>query len=236
MQEKSVPTHVGIIMDGNGRWAKRRGIPRIMGHKRGAKVFGEIVKHVSKTPIRFLTAYAFSTENWKRPPEEVAAIMDLLRTYLGDVENYRDENIRITVIGDVSALDADIRERITYIQNNSRDNTGLTVNIALNYGGRAEILNAAGGIAKLYAAGGIPDIDALDERLFERCLYTAGQPDVDLVIRTSGEKRISNFLLWQSAYAEYIFTEVLWPDFTPEQFDGALREYAGRARRMGNIG
>jgi len=230
MGKINFPQHVGIIMDGNGRWAKKRGLPRLSGHKQGASVFGKIARHAVNSPVEYLTVFAFSTENWKRPSDEVAGIMDLLRGFLKDTERYKDDNIRVKVIGDVDALDGDIRRMITDLEDASRDKDGLVLSIAINYGGRGEILNAA----KAYAKD--PGKPArLDEAAFSEYLYTKGIPDADLIIRTSGEMRISNFLLWQAAYAEYIFTDVLWPDFTPRHFDNALKEYSKRNRRLGNI-
>jgi undecaprenyl diphosphate synthase len=184
--------------------------------------------------VEYLTVYAFSTENWKRPPEEVAGIMDLLRKFLDDAESYRGDNIRVRILGDKTALEAGLREKIARLEAESAQNTALNLNIALNYGGRDEILRAAKAVAELYKHGAL-DIDKLDERAFESHLYTAGMPDVDLIIRTSGEKRISNFLPWQGAYAEYVFTDTLWPDFRLKHFDEALREYAKRARRLGGV-
>lgn len=234
MNEANIPAHVGIIMDGNGRWAKKHGLPRIAGHQRGADAFGKIARYASKTGVKYLTVYAFSTENWKRPPEEVKGIMNILRSFLRDTDKYKSDNMCIRVIGDETALDADIREMISDLQNNSENNTGLNLTIALNYGGRDEILHAAKGIAEFIAAGGA-DVKELTESDFSRFLYTRDLPDTDLIIRTSGEMRISNFLLWQSAYAEYVFTKVLWPDFKPEHFDAALTEYQKRIRRMGGV-
>lgn len=231
----ALPLHVGIIMDGNGRWAKKRGLHRNLGHKQGADVFGKIARHAAKRGVRHLTVYAFSTENWKRPKEEVDGIMDLLRTYLKDVEKYTKDNMRICVLGERDALDADIRSRIADIERKSREYTGMTLNIALNYGGRSEILRAAKALAERYLAGGVSDLAAFGESDFSQLLYTAGQPDVDLVIRTSGEARTSNFLPWQSAYAEYVFTDTLWPDFREADFDAALEQYAARSRRLGGI-
>lgn len=235
MNKANIPAHVGIIMDGNGRWAKKHGLPRIVGHQKGADAFGRIARHAAKTGVKYLTVYAFSTENWKRPPEEIKGIMDILRGFLKDADKYKGDNMRVRVIGDVAALDADIRKMISSLQNDSAKNTGLNLTIALNYGGRDEILHAAKNLAELFAAGGIKDLEKLSEADFSRYLYTSGLPDADLIIRTSGEKRLSNFMLWQSAYAEYVFPEVLWPDFKPEHFDAALEEYAGRSRRLGGI-
>ena len=230
MDKMNFPRHVGIIMDGNGRWAKKRGLPRLSGHKRGASVFGKIARHAVTTPVEYLTVYAFSTENWKRPKDEVAGIMDLLRGFLKDSAKYKDDNIRVKVIGDTTALDGDIRRMIADLEEVSKNKDGLVLNIAVNYGGRDEILRAV----KAFASG--PNKPgSLTEAAFGEYLYTKGVPDADLIIRTSGEMRISNFLLWQAAYAEYIFTDVLWPDFTIRHFDDALMEYSKRNRRLGNI-
>ena len=234
MPEKAMPRHVGIIMDGNGRWASARGLSRKFGHKRGADMFGKVARHAAKKGIGHLTVYAFSTENWKRPPEEVESIMGLLREYLSDAEKHTD-NMRVIILGERDALDDDIRERMADMERRSKNNTGMTLNIAVNYGGRAEILHAAKTLAKDYLTGGVKSIDDFAEDDFSALMYTAGQPDVDLIIRTSGEMRTSNFLLWQSAYAEYVFTDVLWPDFTPAHFDAAIEEYTQRGRRMGGI-
>ena len=230
----AMPRHVGIIMDGNGRWAKKRGLPRLGGHSKGAAVFGEIARHAAKTPVEYLTVYAFSTENWKRPKEEVTGIMDLLRHFLDDAEKYRGDNIRVRILGDKTALADDLREKIARLEAESAGNTALNLNIALNYGGRDEILRAVRAVAETYKYGGL-DIDKLDADLFSRYLYTAGMPDVDLIIRTSGERRTSNFLPWQSVYAEYVFVDVLWPDFKPKHFDEALRDFARRTRRLGGV-
>lgn len=232
---QKVPVHVGIIMDGNGRWAKKKNRPRNLGHKQGAKVFGAIARHAAARGVRHLTMYAFSTENWNRPPDEIRGIMNLLREYLQDVEQYTKENMRVRVLGEADGLEEDILQRMREIETSSKDKTGMQLNIAFNYGGRREILRAALELAQRHAAGDIPDLSAVDEQAFGNMLYTAGQPDVDLVIRTSGETRISNFLLWQSAYAEYIFSDALWPDFTTAHFDQALAQYAARTRRMGGV-
>lgn len=233
-QSQTLPDHVGIIMDGNGRWATARGLSRNRGHKRGAEVFGEIVRHAKRLGIPYLTVYAFSTENWNRPPQEVAGIMDLLRGYLRDADRYRKENVQTQIIGDKAQLDADLVEMIAKVEEGSRNNTGIHVNIALNYGGRDELVHAARKIAAMILEGSIP-LQSVDHSLLERCLYTAGQPDVDLIIRTGGEQRVSNFLLWQGAYAEFVFTPTLWPDFTAADLDAALEEFSRRERRMGGI-
>ena len=232
--EMALPQHVGIIMDGNGRWAKKRGLSRNIGHRQGANTFGDIVRHANKRGIGYLTVYAFSTENWSRPPEEVRAIMDLMRSYLKDIRKYEKENVRILILGERAQLDEDIRQLIDNAQRASASCTGLTLNIAINYGGRDEIVHAARTLAGLCAQGKLNPA-SIDEALFARHLYTAGQPDVDLIIRTSGEMRVSNFLPWQGAYAEYVFSDTLWPDFSSRDFDAALKQYAARERRMGGI-
>ena len=230
----NVPTHVGIIMDGNGRWAKQRGLPRSKGHIKGAETFGKIVRHAKARGVKHLTVYAFSTENWSRPPQEVRGIMDLLRGYLKDANNYRKENVRTRIIGEREPLESDIREMIARVEKGSAGNTGINVNIALGYGGRGEIVAATRAVAQKILAGEIA-LQQIDEAMLTRGMYTAGQPDVDLIIRTGGEHRISNFLLWQSAYAEFVFCDTYWPDFGPEQLDSALEQYSARQRRMGGV-
>ena len=229
-----VPTHIGIIMDGNGRWAKKRGLPRQAGHVTGAKVFRQITKYCEKRGIKFLTVYAFSTENWKRPREEVDAIMNLLRDYLKEsLADFKTENIRTRFIGDRSMLAADIVALMEEAEEVTAHKTGMTLNIAINYGGRAELVTAVKALAADVAAGR-KQADEIDEQLIADYLYTAGQPDPDLILRPSGEYRTSNFLLWQSAYAEYVFMDdILWPDFKESDLDRAIELYAGRSRRFG---
>ncbi|QAT49749.1 isoprenyl transferase [Caproiciproducens sp. NJN-50] len=235
MSMKELPAHVGIIMDGNGRWAKKRGLPRSAGHAAGAAVFKTIVRYCSKIGIRHLTVYAFSTENWKRPQDEVLTLMKLFKQYLSDaLTNFLDENIQVRFLGDETAFDPRLRELIDETAEVSKNRTGMVLNIALNYGGRAEILNAAKLLAQ-DVQDGVLSPEKIDEKAFSQKLYTAGQPDPDLIIRPSGEKRISNFLLWQSAYSEFIFMDILWPDFRPEDLDRALELYAARNRRFGGI-
>ncbi len=229
-----LPRHVGIIMDGNGRWAKARNLPRELGHQAGSKVVGNIVRHCKKLGIPAITVYAFSTENWKRPQKEVNALLELLRRFLSNMEEYQRENARLRVLGDPSPLPPDLREAIVKAQEGSKDNTAITVNIALNYGGRAEILHSVKALARDCAAGAL-DPETITEEDISRRLYTAGQPDPDLIIRPSGEQRLSNFLLWQSAYSELVFLNVLWPDFTPEHLNYALHQYALRDRRYGGV-
>lgn len=231
----NLPAHVGVIMDGNGRWAKRRGLPRKMGHKVGAETFRTIVRYANRIGLRYMTMYVFSTENWSRPKDEVNAIMDLLRKYLEDVDNYRSENIRIRFLGDLTVFDAKMQAKMAEIEKTSRDNTGLTLNLAVNYGGRSELTSAARQLALDATAGKIRPEEITEQMLADR-LYTKGEPDVDLIIRPSGEYRLSNFLIWQSAYAEYVFMdEILWPDFKPADLDRALEEYQCRNRRFGGV-
>lgn len=221
-------------MDGNGRWAKLRNLPRFAGHKIGAKTFKKIVSYCNKIGIRYLTVYAFSTENWKRPKEEVDAILKLLDEYLDDAENYMKENVRTRFIGDVSALPDGFLEKIRHTEDMSKDFTGLTLNIAFNYGGRDEILTAVKKIAN-ECKNGTLDPDEITEATISERLYTKDQPDVDLIIRPSGELRLSNFMIWQSAYAEYVFMDILWPDFSEKNMDKALEEFASRNRRFGGV-
>lgn len=235
MKKLTLPAHVGIIMDGNGRWATARGLSRNAGHKKGADNFGDIVRYAMKLEIPYLTVYAFSTENWNRPAEEVEGIMSLLRNFLKDADKYRKENVRTFVLGSRERLAPDIVQMIAKVEEGSRANTGITVGIALNYGGRDELVAAARKAAEKLRDGEIATPEQIDEKLFERCLYTAPFPDVDLLIRTGGEKRISNFLLWKCAYAEFVFSDVWWPDFGPEELDKALVEYTARHRRMGGL-
>ena len=227
---RDLPTHVAIIMDGNGRWAKRRHLPRTAGHAAGSKTFKEIARYANKIGIKYLTVYAFSTENWKRPEEEVKNIMGILRDYLKDIDNFKDENIRLKFIGDLTRLDSDIVELIAEAEEKSKNATGTHLNIALNYGGRDEIIHAV----KSMMHENIKPEDITEQVLSDH-LYTAGQPDPDFIIRPSGEYRLSNFLIWQSAYAEYWFSDILWPDFKPKHFEKALESYMGRNRRFGGI-
>lgn len=227
-----LPQHIAIIMDGNGRWAKKRGLPRSAGHSAGASTFKSVARYCNKIGIKYLTVYAFSTENWKRSKEEVDGIMNLLRDYLIDSKNFKDENMKLNFIGDLERLDSDIVELVEETQLGSKDATGLQVNIALNYGGRDELVHAVKSIAQSVKSGEIKSED-IDEALVSERLYTAGMPDPDLVIRPSGEYRLSNYLIWQTAYAEFVFMDVLWPDFTDKDLDKALQAYSRRDRRFG---
>lgn len=230
-----LPTHIGIIMDGNGRWAQKRGLPRSAGHKQGARVFRNIVRYCREIGIGYLTVYAFSTENWKRPQSEIDAIMDLLRDYLDELERHGDEQQGVLrFIGDMEPLAEDLRLRIAEVQERTAGREGIVVNIALNYGGRAEIVHAVQQAVRLSRQGSLAE-EAVDEALVDSLMYTVGQPPVDLIVRPSGEQRISNFLLWQGAYAELVFMDVLWPDFTPGDLDQAIAEFQRRSRRFGGI-
>ena len=230
-----LPTHIGIIMDGNGRWAQKRGLPRSAGHKQGARVFRNIVRYCREIGIGYLTVYAFSTENWKRPQSEIDAIMDLLRDYLDELERHGDEQQGVLrFIGDMEPLAEDLRLRIAEVQERTAGREGIVVNIALNYGGRAEIVHAVQLAVRLSRQGSLAE-EAVDEALVDSLMYTVGQPPVDLIVRPSGEQRISNFLLWQGAYAELVFMDVLWPDFTPGDLDRAIAEFRRRSRRFGGI-
>ncbi|MGE4280627.1 MAG: isoprenyl transferase [Magnetospirillum sp.] len=228
------PVHVAIIMDGNGRWAKARGLPRTAGHKRGAEAVRRTVEAAREMGISYLTLYAFSSENWKRPAGEVTDLMGLLRLYLrNEVSNLHKNGIRLRIIGDRSRLSADINALIDESEAKTAANTALTLVLALSYGGRQEIVCAARRLAEQAAAGTLKPAD-IDEAVFGASLFTADIPDPDLLIRTSGEQRISNFLLWQAAYAEFVFTDVLWPDFGREHLEESVRAFHGRDRRYGN--
>lgn len=230
----NLPTHVGVIMDGNGRWAKKRGLPRQFGHREGAKTFRKITKYAKDIGIKYITFYAFSTENWKRPKEEVDTIMQLFEDYLDEVEKHIKENVRVLFIGDKSRLSLNLQEKMIALENNSKNMTAMTLILAINYGGRDEIVNSVKKISKLVAEGFVKP-EEVDEGLINSNLYTCGVPDVDLIIRPSGEMRISNFLIWQSAYSELYFSDILWPDFTTKDFDKALESYSKRTRRFGGI-
>ena len=234
MTDRSViPQHVAVIMDGNGRWASRRGLPKMMGHRAGVKAGEEAIEAARELGVKVLTLYTFSTENWKRPQAEVSALFRLLESYLDkNTPKLMKNNIRFSVIGRISELPLSTRERIDKTIKITRGNTGLVLNLALNYGGRPEIADAASALAKDVANGKV-SADDIDETLFAGYLYTKGLPDPDLLIRTSGEFRISNFLLWQIAYAELCIVEKLWPDFKKADFIKAIAQYQKRERRFG---
>ena len=230
-----VPRHVAIIMDGNGRWAKKRGLPRTAGHVSGSETFRDIATYCKELGMDYLTVYAFSTENWKRPQEEVGAIMDLLEKYLHEaIETMAKDHIKLAFFGDLSPLSPKLRELCERTAEISRSYEGFQANICLNYGGRDEIVRAAKRFA-LDCAEGKVNPDELTEDVFSNFMWSSGIPDPDLIIRPSGEVRISNFLLWQSAYAEFYFTDVLWPDFGRKELDRALMDFSGRSRRFGGV-
>lgn len=230
-----LPAHVAIIMDGNGRWAKKRGLPRTAGHAAGAETFRTIATFARDLGLRYLTVYAFSTENWKRPQDEVGAIMGLLRKYLQEaIEEMARDHIKLEFFGDLSALDPELLALCQRTREISRSYEGFQVNVCLNYGGRDEIIRAARAWAADCAAGKCR-AEQLDESQFAGYLYSGGIPDPELIIRPSGEIRTSNFLLWQSAYSEYYFTDVLWPDFSSSELLKAIASFQGRSRRFGGV-
>ena len=233
-QPGPMPRHIAIIMDGNGRWAKKRKLPRTAGHAAGASTFKAIARYGNKIGLEYMTVYAFSTENWKRPKDEVSNIMNILRDYLKEAKNFKDENIKVKFIGNISVLDEDIRKLIDDAERESANATGMHLNIALNYGGRDELVTAIKSICNEVKTGIISADDITEEVISEK-LYTAGQPDPDFIIRPSGEFRLSNYLIWQSAYAEFWFSDVLWPDFKPRDLDRAIDEFRNRNRRFGGI-
>lgn len=231
----NVPQHIAIILDGNGRWAKAKGMPRNYGHAQGSKNVEKICEEAWRMGIKYLTVYAFSTENWSRPENEVAALMKLLRNYMKTcLKTAAKNDMKIRVIGDIEPLDDDIKSRIRELEATTTDNGGLNFTIALNYGSRDELTRAAQKMAKDCAEGKIK-AEEIDESVFETYLDTHGIPDPDMMIRTSGEQRLSNYLLWQLAYSEFYFTDVPWPDFTKEELVKAIEEYNHRHRRFGKV-
>ena len=230
-----LPEHIGIIMDGNGRWAKKRGLPRSAGHSAGANNFRKIIRYCSDIGIKYLTMYAFSTENWKRPEDEVNSLMKLFKQYLEEaLRDFKDDTIVLKFIGDTTAFSDDIQALMKDAVEGSKDRDGMVLNLAMNYGGRSELVMAAKNIANKVKKGEILPED-IDEKMISDNIYTAGQPDPDLIIRPSGEYRTSNFLLWQSAYSEYVIMDKLWPDFDFNDMNYALIEYAKRNRRFGGV-
>lgn len=231
----NVPQHIAIILDGNGRWAKKKGMPRNYGHAQGSKNVERICEDAYKLGVKYLTVYAFSTENWKRPKDEVEALMNLLRNYMKTCLKTAEKNrMRVRVIGDKTALAEDIQKRIAELEEATKNNDGLNFQIALNYGSRDEMVRAMKQMCKDCKDGAI-EIEQIDEALFEKYLDTSDIPDPDLMIRTSGEQRLSNYLLWQLAYSEFYFTDVLWPDFSKEELVKAIEYYNGRDRRYGGV-
>ena len=231
--KENMPQHIAIIMDGNRRWARAKGKPAAFGHKEGAKTLEKIVRYANKIGLKHITVYAFSTENWKRAEEEVNALMALLQSYLDDYSKRADsENIKVKILGDVTALAPKMQKSIKECMERTKNNTGVTFNIALNYGGRDEIVKAVKTIAEKVKNEEL-ELKDINEELISSNLYTKGQPDPDLVIRTSGELRLSNFLPWQVVYSEFIFINKNWPDFTEEDLDNAIIEYQKRTRKFG---
>ena len=233
MEPENMPNHIAIIMDGNRRWAKKRNLPVKLGHKQGADTLEKIVRHGNNIGLKYLTVYAFSTENWKRSEEEVSALMFLLINYLNDFAKRVDtENIKIQVIGDISVFSDELKKSIENTIERTKNNTGIIFSIALNYGGRDEIVNATKKIAKKVLDGKM-EIEEISEKTIEDNLYTKGIPDPDLLIRTSGEIRLSGFLPWQLVYSEFLFLEKFWPDFNEQDLDEAIEIYANRNRKFG---
>lgn len=231
----NLPQHIGIIMDGNGRWAKKRGLPRTSGHAAGAKTFEKIVEDAGNIGIKVVTVYAFSTENWNRPKEEVNALMTLLEDYLDNgLERLAGRNVKIHFIGNISVFSDEFQKKICHMEKATDKNSGLLLNVALNYGGRDEITNAVKKICEKVKNGELLP-ENITEEIIEHNLYTAGQPDPDLIIRPSGEYRLSNFLMWQSAYSEFWFSNRLWPDFSKEDLLTAISDYQNRNRRFGGV-
>ena len=226
-----VPVHVAIIMDGNGRWAKKRGLPRLEGHRVGVDCIQKVVETLSAKGVKYITLYAFSTENWNRPQEEVEGILDILHEALRvQTKTLHDNNVRIVHIGKVDRLSPELQEEVAHAQKLTRKNTGITLNVAFNYGGRDEILEAVRNIIR----DRVPEED-VNENLFRKYLFTSDSPDPDLIIRTGGELRISNFLLWQSAYSEYYHTPTNWPDLDTEELERVLESFSNRQRRFGRV-
>lgn len=228
-----IPAHIGIIMDGNGRWAKKRGLPRFMGHVQGGKIFKKITEYCHKIGVKYATFYAFSTENWSRPQEEVDAIMREFNEYLDEIiHDFSQYNMKLHFIGERTKLSEELQNKMDKAEMLTNDLTGITVNIAINYGGRQEIVNAA---KKLAVKAQTDGIDCITEKSLAENMYTGGQPDPDLIIRPSGEQRLSNFLLWQCAYSEFWYSDVLWPDFDEEDLNKAILDYNKRTRRFGGV-
>ena len=235
IDQNRIPASVAIIMDGNGRWAKKRNMPRVMGHNAGMKAMKEIVRHSAELGIKYLTVYAFSTENWKRSEEEVSGIFKLLVKYVDtELAELEEANVKVNILGDCSVMSDIVKDRLNKALEGTKNNTGMEFNIALNYGSRAEILHSVKTLAQKVENGELKAED-IDEEMISANLYTGERqiPDPDLVIRTSGEIRLSNFLMWQLAYAEMVFTDVLWPDFTPQKLEEAIETFQSRDRRFG---
>ena len=232
---EKIPEHIGIIMDGNGRWAKAKGYPRTVGHKAGVETIRRILKEAQRLGVKYITLYAFSTENWKRPKEEVGALMKLLVQYFRlELNELHENGVVVNTIGDISKLPKECIEEIKKAKEKTKNNTGIVMNLALNYGGRDEIVRAVKLLTKDVAEGKISG-EEIDEKSIEKYLYTAGMPDPDMIIRPSGEQRLSNFLLWQCAYSEFWYSDINWPDFTEKDLRRAIFDFQNRDRRFGGI-
>ena len=229
-----IPTHVGVIMDGNGRWAKKRGLPRKLGHRQGAQNFRAITRHAKEVGVKYITFYAFSTENWKRPQEEVDALMDLFEKYLDELDDFLKEHVRIRFIGDRTKLSESLQQKMLDSERKSKDYDIMTLLLAINYGGRDEICHSCKTLAQQVKEGKLEPEDITMD-MIEQNLYTQDVPPVDLVIRPSGEQRLSNFMIWQCAYAEFYYSDILWPDFNNAEFDKAIKAYSDRNRRFGGV-
>jgi undecaprenyl diphosphate synthase len=235
IDKSKLPVHIAIIMDGNGRWAKKRNLPKNLGHREGGNTLKKIVSYCGETGIKYLTVYAFSTENWNRPKSEVDALMALLMEYLRNAEReLSGKNVRIRIVGNIRGLSEEVQKEIARVEKATEKNDGICLNIAWNYGGRDEIVHVVKEIVKELDRGNIKAKD-IDEKIISKSLYTVGIPDPDLLIRTSGEKRLSNFLLWQCAYTEFWYTDVLWPDIREEHIKEAILDYQKRNRRFGGV-
>ena len=229
----NIPRHIGIIMDGNGRWAKKRNLPRSYGHKAGVETIRRIIKECNRLGVRYLTLYAFSTENWKRPQDEVSALMGILVEYLKkEFQELNKNQVVINYIGDISKLPLKCQDELIRAKENTKNNTGVVMNLALNYGGRAEIIEAINSFLRDHS--GEKDLN-ITEEVLEKYLYTSGMPDPDIIIRPSGEQRLSNFMLWQCAYTEFWYSDILWPDFTEKDLQQAILDYQNRDRRFGGV-
>lgn len=238
LQQINLPKHIGIIMDGNGRWATQRGLERFEGHRAGANAFRKICEYGADIGVEYMTFYAFSTENWKRPAKEISAIMDIFRDYLEEARDREKENdrrgLKFHFIGDKKGLPKDIVLMLDALEKRTADKKVMTVNLAINYGGRDEILHSVKEVAKKVKKGEFK-VEQITENVIGNHLYTKGQPDPDLIIRPSGEYRLSNFMIWQVAYSEFWFSDILWPDFTPDDLDKAIADYSARSRRFGGV-
>lgn len=234
LENAKIPVHVGVIMDGNGRWAKKRGLPRKVGHRQGAQNFRAITRHAKEVGVKYITFYAFSTENWKRPKDEVDALMNLFEKYLDELDDFLKEHVRIRFIGDRSKLSESLQQKMLDSERKSKDYDIMTLLLAINYGGRDEICHSCKTLAQQVKEGKLEPKDITMD-MIEQNLYTGDVPPVDLVIRPSGEQRLSNFMIWQCAYAEFYYSDILWPDFNNDEFDKAILAYSERNRRFGGV-